>query len=322
MDAATRTPRSNRAVGVLFVLGAALAWSTGGLGVKLVDAPAPTIAGYRALFAALVLAVAVALHAERVGLGTLAAFGALVRRPLLWGAAVGYAVMVVSFVVAAKITTAANAILLQYTAPIYVALLSWPLLRERVRWWDGAAVVLCLGGMALFFRDQVSSSARTGDLIAILGGFGFAALPLQLRLDQRRLEQGKLEAGSNADPRLAAAAPLFACLLGNVIALAVCAPWMFGSPPADARSWSVLAALGVVQIGLAYVLYGVGVRRLRAVESMLVSTLEPLLAPVWVLLGTGERPGTNALVGGAVIVATVTAQGVLASTLGSRERAA
>ena len=315
MYTAVSTARSGRAVGVLFVLGAALAWSTGGLGVKLVDAPAPTIAGYRALFAALVLAVAVAAHAERVGLGTLAAFRALVRRPLLWGAAVGYAVMVVSFVVAAKITTAANAILLQYTAPIYVALLSWPLLRERVRWWDGAAVLLSLGGMALFFRDQVSSSARTGDLIAILGGFGFAALPLQLRLDQRRLE-----AGGEADPRLAAAAPLFACLLGNVLALVVTSPWMVGAPPAGARSWLVVAALGVVQIGLAYVLYGVGVRRLRAVESMLVSTLEPLLAPVWVLLGTGERPGRNALVGGAVIVATVTAQGVLASTIGARRR--
>jgi drug/metabolite transporter, DME family len=304
-------------VGVLFVLGAALAWSTGGLGVKLVDAPAPTIAGYRALFASLVLAAAVSAHAERVGLGTLTAFGALVRRPLLWGAAVGYAVMVVSFVVAAKITTAANAILLQYTAPIYVALLSWPLLRERVRWWDGAAVLLCLGGMALFFRDQVSSSARTGDLIAILGGFGFAALPLQLRLDQRRLE-----AGASADPRLAAAAPLFACLLGNLLAVAATMPWMWSAPPPDARSWGVVGALGVVQIGLAYVLYGVGVRRLRAVESMLVSTLEPLLAPVWVLLGTGERPGRNALLGGAVIVATVTAQGLLVSTVGAREREA
>jgi drug/metabolite transporter (DMT)-like permease len=93
---------------------------------------------------------------------------------------------------------------------------------------------------------------------------------------------------------------------------------MLGAPPAGARAWLVVAALGVVQIGLAYVLYGVGVRRLRAVETMLVATLEPLLSPVWVLLGTGERPSTNAVLGGAVIVAAVSAQGLLTSTLGAR----
>ncbi|NUP13394.1 MAG: EamA family transporter [Polyangiaceae bacterium] len=290
------------------MLGAAIAWSAGGLGVKLVDAPALAIAGFRSLFAALVLGAAFVIYARRAGVHMQWALARLLRRPLLWGASAGYALMVVSFCVATKLTTAANAILLQYTAPIYVALLSWPLLRERVRLWDWFAIAGCVAGMVLFFRDQVSSSARVGDFVAILSSFGFAALPLQLRLDQRRLEEG---AKDNA--RLVGLAPLFACLLGNVVAVVVCAPWMVREPPSTAAGWAVLVPLGMVQIGLAYVFYGAGVRRLRAVESTLVCTLEPILSPLWVLLGTGERPSSSAIAGGALIVVAVTVQAVAAN---------
>jgi drug/metabolite transporter (DMT)-like permease len=112
---------NERLRGVLFVLGAAIAWSSGGLGVKLIDAPALAIAGYRSLFAAVVLGFAMVRLATRTGLGTGAVLRALARRRLLWGASLGYALMVVSFVIATKLTTAANAILIQYSAPIYVA---------------------------------------------------------------------------------------------------------------------------------------------------------------------------------------------------------
>lgn len=304
---------NERLRGVLFVLGAAIAWSAGGLGVKLIDAPALAIAGFRSLFAALVLAFALADVARRTGLTTGAALRALARRRLLWGAALGYALMVVSFVIATKLTTAANAILIQYSAPVYVALLSWPVLRERLRWWDWLAVCGCIAGMVLFFSDRVSSSGRLGDMVAVGSSFGFASLPLLLRLDQRRVEADPL-----ADRRLAGLAPLFACLLGNAIAVVVCAPWMLTQAPASAASWAVLVPLGVLQIGVAYVLYSAGVRRLRAVESTLVCTLEPILSPLWVVLGTGERPTANAIAGGALIVAAVTAQGVIAAARPAR----
>jgi drug/metabolite transporter (DMT)-like permease len=155
----------------------------------------------------------------------------------------------------------------------------------------------------------VSSSGRLGDTVAVASSFGFAALPLLLRLDQRRLELG-----TEGDRRLVGLAPLFACLLGNTIAVVVCAPWMLTQAPSGAVGWAVLVPLGVVQIGVAYVLYSAGVRRLRAVESTLVCTLEPILSPLWVLLGTGERPTLSAIAGGALIVLAVTAQGLIAGT--------
>ncbi len=304
---------ADRRRGVLLVLAAAIAWSGGGLGVKLVDGHAATIAGFRSLFAAIVLFAAFAIGARRNGIDALAASRSLLRRWPIWGASVGYAVMVVLFVFATKLTTAANAILIQYAAPLYVAVASWPLLRERLRWSDWLAVVGCVLGLVLFFSDRVSASGRVGDMLAVVSGFGFASLPLLLRLEQGRLEKGSVE-----DRRLIALAPLFACLLGNGIAVITCSPWMIGAPPGAPTAWLVLVPLGMVQIGLAYVFYSAGVRRLRAVESTLVCTLEPILSPLWVLLGTGERPSVRAILGGALIVVAVTTQGVLAQRISVR----
>ncbi len=300
--------------GVFFVVGAAIAWSAGGIGVKVIDAPGLSIAGFRSAFASLVLGAAFLHHARRTGVDLTHALRTLSRRPFVLGASASYALMLICYVVATKITTAANAVLLQYTGPIYVALLSWPLLRERLRAWDWLAVAGCVAGMALFFRDQVSSSGRMGDLIAVVSSFGFAALPLFLRLEQRRLEKGTAR-----EAALLGLAPIAACLFGNLLTVAACLPTMVARPPTTAVAWSVLVPLGLVQIGVAYVLYGAGQSRLRAVETTLVCTLEPILSPVWVFLGTGERPTTSAILGGVLIVTAVAAQGVAA---GMRGRAA
>jgi drug/metabolite transporter (DMT)-like permease len=296
---------SERSRGIVYVLLAALAWSTGGLGIKVVHAAPLAIAGLRSLFALAVLALAVARLQARAPV----ALAPLLRRPRVWAAAGCYALMVVSFVVATRTTTAASAIFLQYTGPVYVALLSWPLLRERLRPRDGLAVAGCLAGMVLLFHDGFAGGGRSGDLWALVSSLGFAGLPLALRMEQRALvHEGRL------DPATAAVSPLVAMGLGNVLAVLVTAPWIVRGAPTDARSWLVLAALGFVQIGVAYLLYAAGVRRLRAIEVTLVATLEPVLNPWGVVLGYGERPGAWALAGGAVIVATVTWQ-----ALGARD---
>jgi DME family drug/metabolite transporter len=300
-------PVTERARGIVLVLAAAVVWSAGGLGVKLIDAHPLAIAGLRSLFAAVVLFAAAAHHARAARLDRAAALRSLLARPLVWSAAAGYAFMLICFVLAVKLTTAANAILLQYTAAIYVALLSWPLLRERVRAWDWVAVAGCVLGMSLFFADKVSTSGQIGNLVAVLSSFGWASFPLQLRLEQHRLEGEGLERA-----RLIPMTPLVASTLGNILAALVCLPWMVIYPPHTAVAWGILVPLGTIQIGVAYVLYGAGVRRLRAVESILLCTLEPILNPVWVFLGTGERPSVNAIAGGAMIVLAVTAQGVAA----------
>ena len=278
-----------------YVLVAALLWSTGGLGVKSVDLSPMAVAGLRSAFAAPVLAIALLVEARRRNV----AVGALLRRPLVWAAAFSYAVMVVSFVVACKLTTAANAILLQYTGPVYVALLSWPLLRERVRAADVVATFGCLLGMALIVAERVSGRGHTGDLVAILSSWGFAGVPLLMRLDAK-----------DASAEVPVAGPLLAMVVGNVMACIICAPSMISevAHPISASAWAMLAYLGVFQIGVAYVLYGAAVNAMPALRSTLLAMIEPVLNPLWVALVRGERPSAMAAVGGAVIVLSVTLQ--------------
>ncbi|MBN9165078.1 MAG: DMT family transporter [Myxococcales bacterium] len=296
MGSSEQEASRERRTGALLVVAAAALWSTGGVGVKVADAEPLVIAGLRSAFALAFMLVVIAVQLR----GNLAVVGRLLKRPLVWGAAASYALMVVTFVLAARRTTAANAIFIQYTAPIYVALLSGPLLGEKPARSDLFATAGCVVGMALTFGGEIGGGRAAGNLLAILSSFGFAGLPLLLRVDQKRL-----------DPALAARAPLVAMSLGNAIAAAVALPAIIQHPPsgpAQARTLVVLFLLGTLQIGLPYVFYGVAVRRLRALESSLLATIEPVLSPIWVLLATGEQPSVMAAAGCAVIVAAVVFQ--------------
>jgi len=288
---------SPRAVGFALVVFAAVTWSLAGLGIKLLWRDPLAVAGYRSLFA---LPVVAAFAAATTG-GARGSFARAARRPLVWGGASAYALTVIAFVAATQLTTAANAILLQYTAPIHVALLSWPLLRERLRGADVLAIVGCLFGMAWFFREKVSTAGMTGNVLALVSGVGFALLPL---LQRRSVLRGD-------DPAIARISPLAAVVLGNALVVLICARAMLASPPPDSRAWMIIAALGVVQLGLSYAAYSAGVSRVRAIEAVLIAMIEPILNPIWVALGTGERPSRAAMIGGAIIIASVGAQSVL-----------
>lgn len=297
---------SSRRNGALLVIAAATLWSTGGVGVKTAVAEPMVIAGLRSVFALAFMAIVLGVVLRRAGLG-LATLRALLVRPLVWGAAASYAMMVVCFVLAARRTTAANAIFIQYTGPVYVALLGGKLLGEKVTRRDLVAVGGCVAGMALAFGGELGGGRMEGNLLALLSSFGFAGLPLLVRLDQMRLESetaGSLEGA-------AAHAPLVAMSLGNAIAAVASIPALAAHPVSGdtaSRTYAVLIALGTLQIGLPYVLYAIAVRRLRALESSLLATIEPVLAPVWVVLATGERPSPLAIAGGAMIVLAVVAQ--------------
>ncbi len=277
------------------VLTAAVLWSTGGLGIKSADLPALSLAGWRGLFALPLLAGMVVLRARRAGA---LALGPVARSPWAWVGAAAYGVMVIAFVVATKLTTAADAIFIQYTSPVYVALLSWPLLRERVTWRDAVACVGVLAGMVLFFGEGLSATARVGNLVAVVSSFGAAALPLALRADQRRF------AGAGAW-EAAALSPALVIVAGDLAAVVACAPAMLASPPRDAASWALVALLGLGQIGVPYVLYALAVPRLTALEGALLPTLEPILNPIWVAIFHGETPGRLARIGGACVLAAV-----------------
>jgi len=260
---------------VLAVAGAAVLWSTGGLFIKLAPMPALAVACGRSLIAGL--------------------FYLALLRPNLrlarWTTAAAYAACIITFVSATKLTTAANAIFLQYTGPAYVLVLSPFLLDEPFRPIDGLCVALSLAGMSLFFVGQIEAGQLSGNLLAIASGVFFAFVVVLLR---REAKSGS----GNALPSTA---------LGNLVAAAVTLPWALKAAPEmlSLRGGGVLLYLGIVQLGLAYLLFVRGVRRVPAAEASLISMLEPVLNPVWVLIGFGERPGPWAIVGGAIVIAAV-----------------
>ena len=268
-------PGRGRAV-FLLVLTAVL-WSLGGLLIKWVRWNPMAISGMRSAIGALAIR---------------AAFG---RLRLSWsleqiGAAVAYAGTVTLFVLANKLTTAANAILLQYTAPIYVAAFGPWFLGERSRREDVAAIVVILGGMALFFLDRLTPAGFRGNIAALGSGACFGWLTLLLRAQRD---------GSGIE----------SIFLGNLFAAAVGVPFMFQEAP-DALSWAGLLVLGTVQLGLPYVLYATALRHVPAVTGILVPMIEPVLNPIWVLLFVGEAPGPMAVVGGTIILGAVAARSV------------
>lgn len=264
--------------GLFLVAAAAFLWSSSGLFIKLLPQGPLTIAFWRSLVAA----------------GAMAGFRALQGRPFPWRfgrldtlCAVCYAAVLVCFVAATKLTTAANAIFLQFSAPIYLLFLEPLVFRTPMARRDLWAVFACLAGMALFFRDGLGGGALLGNLLGITSGIFLALVSLLIKLNRQR------------HPELDPAQPI---LLGNLVVAAACLPWAW--PPAGFTSGQALslAYLGVFQLGLAYLLFAEGLRHVTATAAMITSILEAVLNPVWVFLGTGERPSPSALAGAVVVM--------------------
>src|SRR5262245_33063257 len=232
----------------LLVLCAVL-WSTGGLLIKWIAWPALAVAGMRSGIAAVVL-----LLALREWHG-----------PWSWwhvsGALAGAASML-GFVVATRLTTAANAIFLVYTAPLYVALLSAWVLREPLRRADWLTLLLALLGMGCFCGEQLTAEGWVGNLCALGSGLALAWLVVCLR-------------------KHAATSPLTILWLANVLVALVGVPFLGAAPP-DPGSWGLLLVAGVVQLGVPTILYGKAIPHVRAIEAMLIPVIEPVLNPVWV----------------------------------------
>jgi len=269
---------TKRTQAVLLLLAAAVLWSLAGVLIKWVSLPALAVAGFRSAIALPVL---------------LLFFG---RRAVNFSASqlvggVCYAATVTLFVSATKLTTSGNAILLQYTAPLYVALLSGWLLDERTRWFDWAAIAAVLCGMSLFFIDQLSADGLTGNILAVLSGVAFASLIIAMR-------------------RQKDASPAGSAILGNLLTVLICLPWMVQSPPGGA-DWVGLVLLGVFQIGLSYACYVVAIKSVTAMEGILIPVLEPILNPLWTLLFMGERIGPWALLGGVVVILSIIFRSVM-----------
>jgi len=265
------------------VLAAAVLWSSGGLFIKWVSLDALGVTMWRSLLAGATIW--------------------LVARPpvrsprktsrLTWALAFSYAATLLLFVSATKLTTAANAIFLQYTAPLYLLVLGALFLREKTTRLDYATVAVAFGGMALFFVGKLETDALAGNLLALGSGVMLAVMFTLLRAPSCTVEMRPQS-----------------MFLGNVIlvvglfAVNVFRPGSGVFTP-GLQDILGLAVLGVVQIGFAYLLFGFGVAHVQALEASLIGMLEPVLNPVWVFLFLGETPGWWAVLGGAIIVAAV-----------------
>ena len=270
--------RSERARAWLFLAITAIMWSLGGLLIKSVNAHPLAISGIRSIISAVIIF-------------------AYVKKPkFTWsfaqiGAALAYAMTVILFVVANKLTTAANAILLQYTAPVYVALLGAWLLKEKAKLLDWVTIGVVIGGMVLFFMDHLETRGILGNILALLSGVSFGLFAVLMRMQKD---------GS----------PIESVLLGNIISAVIGLPFLaFGVP--DATGWICLILLGVVQLGIPYILYSSAIKKATALEASLIPVLEPLLNPLWVFLRMGEAPGLYAFIGGLVVLLAVTARCVI-----------
>ncbi len=203
-----------------------------------------------------------------------------------------YAILLFLFVWATKHGTAANAIFLQYTAPIYILVLAPFVIGEKFHWKDLVTVVFCIGGMSLFFVGQLDTTAYMANIAALGSGIFLGLYIMLLR-----------------HPKAAGMNSTITVIYGNfLLALVTLPSGIAAIPTITWRDFGAVAFLGIVQIGIAYILFIKGVTGgTRPLDASIIGFIEPLLNPVWVFLFVGEQPSNWALLGGAIIIATVVA---------------
>ena len=257
-----------KANGILIV--AALMWSVGGLFIKLVELSPLAITGTRSLAAAGVLLI----YLQKV--------------KWYWNkyfiiGVISYASMMVLYVTSIRLTTAANAIFLEFTAPVYVVVLSYFILNERVTLFDILSIIVIFCGMGLFFFDELTFEGFWGNILATIAGVCLGIVTVMLRKEK----------DSAFDM----------VFFGNLLTAILCLPFMFsGFNETVTVDWLIIFGLGVVQLGLPYILYTLALRYVHAIDAILVSMIEPILNPIWVFLFVGERIGEWAVYGGTLVL--------------------
>lgn len=263
--------------GTLAVALAALLWSTGGLFIKLLPMGSMSIVGYRSLLSAAFFGL---LFGRRV----------FKMNKLTFLISLLYAGVLITFVVGIKMTTAANAIFLQYTAPVYVMLLEPLLFKLKFERINLLTILLCFLGLSLFFIGDFGagggSNPTLGNYLALLSGLLLAIEMLSLRVN---------------DPDYYEAAIFW----GNIWVALISLPWMISDPIVGTTSLMMMIYLGFIQVGVGNALFTYGLKRVMAVDAALIAMLEPLFNPVWVFLGYGEAPGFLAVIGGLLILASL-----------------
>ena len=256
---------------------ASVFWSTAGLWIKLINANPLAISGFRAVFAALTILVFMTVTREKI----LVNKRTLIPSIFMCGS-------FISFVIANKMTTAANAIVLQFTSPIFILAIQALFLRQKIEKRDIIAVLITFFGIFLFFLDQMGTGELIGNLLSIFAGVCMALMYVTV--------------GNLKDEE-----KLSGILFGHGLTAIIGVPFAFILPfTPGAEGFMYLILLGVVQLGIPYILLGKASKNCSALAISLIAVIEPLLNPVWVAIFDGEVPGPFALVGAVVILVSVT----------------
>jgi len=274
--------------GSLLILTAALFWSTGGFFIKSISLDAFGISLWRSSLATVTLYLFYRLNfktqrkqyaSEWFSLRTLST-------------AIVYSALLVLFVMATKLTTSANAIFLQFTAPIYVLFFEPIISRTKIKLADIVAVLITIGAMGLFFVGKFETTSVIGNILALVSGVCFAAYTLLLK--HEKTSEAMRWQSVIVGHLIIVAVMSILTLSGNAMAM-----------PKSVGEIGMLVFLGVMQIGVPYALFTKGIHYVRALDALLISMLEPVLNPIWVYFGVHETPSEYAIIGGAIILAVV-----------------
>ena len=274
----TSQSNSTRKKAMLLMALCACLWSISGIFIKWISWSPFLIAGGRSLISAAVLGLFMAVSRIRIQ---------VCRSSLCAGISLG--VSFLCFVSTNKLTTAANAIVLQYTSPIFILIISALFLHQQIKKREAAVVCAAAAGILLFFLDQLSPGNIAGNFLGILAGFFLSIMFVLIGL-----------AGNNDSIRMSGI--LFAHIFTALIGIPVGASF---TASISTREICLILILGIFQLGIPYILYAIAAKDCSPLACSLIGMLEPLLNPVWVFLLDGEAPGPFALAGAAIVIAAV-----------------
>tara|TARA_B100000809_G_C15035944_1_gene493774 strand:+ start:160 stop:1008 length:849 start_codon:yes stop_codon:yes gene_type:complete len=269
--------KRSSAIGLLILTG--ILWSTGGFMVKVIPWPPLVLAGIRSGITAIVIFCYDRPSHLRFGKYTL-------------GGAISYAIMVIFYVLANKMTTAGNAILIQYTAPVFVAFFGYSFLGEKSTKMDWITISLVLVGLCLFFFEKLSFISFWGNIAALISGFGFAGTILLMR----KQKQGR---------------PIDTVLLGNLLTFIICIPFVIYDVTFDLKPWIGITYLGIIQLGVSYIIFSTAIKYVSALDAIIYPVIEPIFNPILAFIFIGEMMSGNAQIGGALVLIGVIGRGLL-----------
>lgn len=282
--------KENRAM--LEMLMCAALWSIAGIFIKLIPWNSFVISALRSLFAGLTVLAYIKIKGYRIILS---------RRTLIPGLLLG--LVYIAFVAANKLTTAANAIVLQFTDPIFIVIFSAVFFGQRFKKRDFIAVICTFVGIAMFFLDQLDGGHLLGNFVAIFAGACLGGMFMTM---------------GNAETQ----ERFSAMLIGQAVAFLFGLPFIITTKPEiSALPVLYIIILGVLQLGIPYILYGRASEYCPPLACSLLGAVEPLLNPLWVLIFDGEKPGVFALIGGVIVIVSVTAWCIAGSRDGEEKNA-